>query len=160
MRCGLRAPASGCGTILSEKRLYITGGLGPSWTNEGFTRDYDLPNETAYAETCAAVGLVFWAHRMLLMTGESRYADVMERALYNGVLSGISLHGDRFFYENRLAWRGGSNDGTGIAAPAARRISLVWSPRSATMSPLSRRANCLCTSMVRVGWRQSSMAPR
>lgn len=92
---------------LTQKRLYVTGGLGPSWTNEGFTRDYDLPNETAYAETCAAVGLVFWAHRMLLMTGESRYADVMERALYNGAVSGISLAGDRFFYENRLASRGG-----------------------------------------------------
>jgi DUF1680 family protein len=92
---------------LTQKRLYVTGGLGPSWTNEGFTRDYDLPNETAYAETCAAVGLVFWAHRMLLMTGESAYADVMERALYNGALSGISLQGDRFFYENRLASRGG-----------------------------------------------------
>ena len=85
---------------LTEKRLYVTGGLGPSWTNEGFTRDYDLPNETAYAETCAAVGLVFWAHRMLLMTGESLYADIMERALYNGAVSGISLQGDRFFYEN------------------------------------------------------------
>lgn len=92
---------------LTEKRLYVTGGLGPSWTNEGFTRDYDLPNETAYAETCAAVGLVFWAHRMLLMTGESLYADIMERALYNGAVSGISLQGDRFFYENRLASRGG-----------------------------------------------------
>jgi DUF1680 family protein len=93
---------------LTRKRLYVTGGLGPSWTNEGFTGDYDLPNETAYAETCAAVGLVYWAHRMLLMTGESEYADVMERALYNGALSGISLHGDRFFYENRLASRGGT----------------------------------------------------
>ena len=93
---------------LTQKRLYVTGGLGPSWTNEGFTRDYDLPNETAYAETCAAVGLVFWAHRMLLLTGESRYADVMERALYNGAVSGISLEGDRFFYENRLASRGGA----------------------------------------------------
>jgi DUF1680 family protein len=92
---------------LTQKRLYVTGGLGPSWTNEGFTSDYDLPNETAYAETCAAVGLVFWAHRMLLMTGESAYADVMERALYNGAVSGISLRGDRFFYENRLASRGG-----------------------------------------------------
>jgi uncharacterized protein len=92
---------------LTQKRLYVTGGLGPSWTNEGFTRDYDLPNETAYAETCAAVGLVFWAHRMLLMSGQSTYADVMERALYNGAVSGISLRGDRFFYENRLASRGG-----------------------------------------------------
>jgi DUF1680 family protein len=99
-------PAFGCGR--TRKRLYVTGGLGPSWTNEGFTRDYDLPNETAYAETCAAVGLVFWAHRMLLMTGCSTYADVMERALYNGAVSGISLRGDRFFYENPLASRGGT----------------------------------------------------
>ena len=105
---GLRAACVRLWDDLTQKRLYVTGGLGPSWTNEGFTRDYDLPNETAYAETCAAVGLVFWAHRMLLMTGESRYADVMERALYNGAVSGISLSGDRFFYENRLASRGGA----------------------------------------------------
>ena len=103
----LRAACERLWQDLTGKRLYVTGGLGPSWTNEGFTRDYDLPNDTAYAETCAAVGLVFWAHRMLLMTGESRYADVMERALYNGAVSGISLHGDRFFYENPLASRGG-----------------------------------------------------
>ena len=93
-------------TDLTTKRLYVTGGLGPSWTNEGFTKDYDLPNETAYAETCAAIGLVFWAHRLTLATGESRFADVMERALYNGALTGLSLTGDRFFYENPLASRG------------------------------------------------------
>ena len=104
----LRAACERLWRDLTQKRLYLTGGLGPSWTNEGFTGDYDLPNETAYAETCAAVGLVYWAHRMLLLTGEARYADVMERALYNGALSGISLHGDRFFYENRLASRGGN----------------------------------------------------
>jgi DUF1680 family protein len=103
----LRAACERLWQDLTGKRLYLTGGLGPSWTNEGFTGDYDLPNDTAYAETCAAVGLVFWAHRMLLMTGESRYADVMERALYNAAVSGISLHGDRFFYENPLASRGG-----------------------------------------------------
>jgi DUF1680 family protein len=102
---------------LTQKRLYVTGGLGPSWTNEGFTRDYDLPNETAYAETCAAVGLVFWAHRMLLLTGESGYADVMERALYNGAVSGISREGDRFFYENRLASRGGTERWTWHRCP-------------------------------------------
>jgi DUF1680 family protein len=102
---------------LTRKRLYVTGGLGPSWTNEGFTRDYDLPNETAYAETCAAVGLVFWSHRMALLTGQSEYADVMERALYNGALSGISVHGDRFFYENRLASRGGTERWTWHRCP-------------------------------------------
>ena len=71
---------------LTAKRLYVTGGLGPSARNEGFTADYDLPNETAYAETCAAVGLVFWAHRMLLVERDARYADMMELALYNGAL--------------------------------------------------------------------------
>jgi DUF1680 family protein len=92
---------------LTTKRLYVTGGLGPSARNEGFTADYDLPNESAYAETCAAVGLVFWAHRMLLAEGDARYADTMELALYNGALSGLSLDGEHFFYENPLASRGG-----------------------------------------------------
>jgi DUF1680 family protein len=91
---------------LTGKRLYVTGGLGPSASNEGFTADYDLPNETAYAETCAAVGLVFWGHRMALLEGDGRYADAMEQALYNGALSGLSLDGERYFYENPLASRG------------------------------------------------------
>jgi hypothetical protein len=88
---------------LTEKRLYVTGGVGPTSRNEGFTIDYDLPNESAYAETCAAIALVFWAHRMLHLDADAQYADVMERALYNGVLSGISLDGKRFFYANPLA---------------------------------------------------------
>jgi DUF1680 family protein len=91
---------------LNDKRLYVTGGLGPSEDNEGFTTEYDLPNETAYAETCASVGLVFWAHRMTLLEGDGRYADVMEQALYNNALSGLSLDGERFFYDNPLASRG------------------------------------------------------
>ncbi|HVO44621.1 MAG TPA: beta-L-arabinofuranosidase domain-containing protein [Aggregatilineales bacterium] len=91
---------------LCSKRLYITGGIGPSRHNEGFTRDYDLPNETAYAETCAAIGLVLWNHRMLQLNLDSRYADVMERALYNGVISGVALDGRSFFYENPLASSG------------------------------------------------------
>jgi DUF1680 family protein len=91
---------------LTGKRLYVTGGLGPSARNEGFTADYDLPNETAYAETCAAVGLIFWAHRLLLVERDARYADMMELALYNGALSGLSLDGEQFFYDNPLASRG------------------------------------------------------
>ena len=91
---------------LTTKNLYITGGIGPSAHNEGFTSDYDLPNETAYAETCASVGLVFWAHRMTLLEGDGRYADVMEQALYNNSLSGLSLDGERFFYDNPLFSRG------------------------------------------------------
>ena len=94
---------------LTGKRLYVTGGLGPSADNEGFTADYDLPNETAYAETCAAVGLVFWSSRMLGMGPDARYADIMELALYNGSISGLSLDGSLFFYENPLESRGRHN---------------------------------------------------
>ncbi len=85
-----------------EKRMYITGGVGSNPNGERFTFDYDLPNETAYAETCAAIGLVFWAQRMLNQEGDSVYADIMEKALYNGVLSGVSLDGTKFFYANPL----------------------------------------------------------
>ena len=92
---------------LTTKRMYLTGGIGPSGSNEGFTADYDLPNESAYCETCASVGLVLWAHRLLQIEGEGRFADVLERALYNGALAGIALDGKRFFYENPLASRGG-----------------------------------------------------
>jgi DUF1680 family protein len=88
---------------VTERRMYVTGGIGSTAQGERFTFDCDLPNEAAYAETCAAIGLVFWAHRMLHITADGRYADVMERALYNGVLSGVSLDGDRFFYANPLA---------------------------------------------------------
>jgi DUF1680 family protein len=89
-----------------RRRMYVTGGIGPSRQNEGFTTDYDLPNPSAYAETCGAIGLVLWSHRMLQLTGEGRFADVMERALYNGAVVGVSLDGNRFFYENPLESRG------------------------------------------------------
>lgn len=88
------------------KRMYLTGGIGASGQNEGFSRDYDLPNRTAYAETCAAVGLVFWNHRLLQFQGDGRFADIMERALYNGTISGVSLDGTKFFYVNPLESRG------------------------------------------------------
>jgi DUF1680 family protein len=91
---------------LTSKRMYLTGGIGPSGSNEGFTADYDLPNDTAYCETCASVGFVFWNHRLLQIEADGRYADAMERALYNGALAGIALDGKRFFYENPLESRG------------------------------------------------------
>ncbi len=91
---------------LTRKRMYVTGGIGPSAHNEGFTRDFDLPNLTAYAETCAAVGLILWGRTLLELTGDSEYADVIERALYNGAMSGISLSGDLYFYTNPLESRG------------------------------------------------------
>ncbi len=86
-----------------QRRMYITGGIGSQDYHEGFTIDYDLPNDTAYAETCAAIGLVFFAQRMLALAPKAEYADVMERALYNGVLSGMSMEGTKFFYVNPLA---------------------------------------------------------
>lgn len=92
---------------LVAKRMYLTGGIGSTRSNEGFTQDYDLPDETAYAETCATIGLILWNHRLLQYSGESKYADVIERGLYNGFLSGVSLDGARFFYENPLASAGG-----------------------------------------------------
>ncbi len=88
------------------RNMYITGGIGSSRHNEGFTKDYDLPNLDAYCETCASVGMVFWNHRMNLLTGDSKYADVLERSLYNGALAGISLAGDHFFYVNPLESKG------------------------------------------------------
>lgn len=87
---------------LTTKQMYVTGGIGPAASNEGFTAYYDLPNESAYAETCASVGLVFWASRMLGRGPDRRYGDIMEQALYNGAMSGLSLDGKRFFYENPL----------------------------------------------------------
>lgn len=87
---------------LTTKQMYVTGGIGPAASNEGFTADYDLPNESAYAETCASVGLVFWASRMLGRGPDRRYADIMELALYNGAMAGLSRDGRTFFYENPL----------------------------------------------------------
>lgn len=89
-----------------SRNMYITGGIGSSGSNEGFSTDYDLPNENAYCETCASVGMVFWNQRMNLLTGNAKYIDILERSLYNGALDGLSLTGDRFFYGNPLASRG------------------------------------------------------
>ena len=88
------------------RNMYITGGIGQSAHNEGFTEDYSLPNLTAYCETCASVGMVLWNWRMNQMTGDSKYVDVLERSMYNGALAGISLAGDHFFYVNPLASNG------------------------------------------------------
>lgn len=86
-----------------DKKLYLTGGVGARRSGEAFGADYELPNETAYNETCAAIANCMWNHRMFLLKGESKYFDVLERTLYNGLLSGISLNGNEFFYPNPLA---------------------------------------------------------
>jgi DUF1680 family protein len=85
-----------------QRQLYITGGIGAQSSGEAFTSDYDLPNDTVYAESCASIGLMMFARRMLEMEADSQYADVMERALYNTVLGGMALDGKHFFYVNPL----------------------------------------------------------
>lgn len=89
-----------------SKKLYLTGGIGATGNGEAFGRAYELPNETAYCETCAAIGNVYWNHRMFCFHGDGKYIDVMERSLYNGLISGVSLEGNRFFYPNPLASHG------------------------------------------------------
>ena len=89
-------------TNTTERKMYVTGGLGSQAHGERFTIDDDFPSDTAYTETCAAIGLVMWAWRMTLIDPDSRYADILEKALYNGSLSGISLDGKRYFYVNPL----------------------------------------------------------
>lgn len=87
---------------MASKKLFITGGIGSRAQGEGFGPNYELNNMTAYQETCASIANVFWNYRMFLATGDAKYVDVYERALYNGVLSGVSLSGNRFFYDNPL----------------------------------------------------------
>lgn len=84
------------------KKIYLTGGIGSRHEGEAFGENYELPNATAYNETCAAIANVFWNHRLFLLHGHSRYIDVLEKTLYNGLISGVSLEGDRFFYPNPL----------------------------------------------------------
>ena len=87
---------------LVSKKLFITGGMGSRPQGEGFGPNYELNNHTNYCETCASIANVYWNYRMFLATGEAKYMDVLERALYNGVISGVSLSGDKFFYDNPL----------------------------------------------------------
>ncbi len=91
-----------------SKKLYLTGGLGAGSHGESYGANYDLPNKS-YAETCAAIANVYWNHRMFLLHGKAKYIDVLERTLYNGLLSGLSLEGDRFFYVNPLVLEKGES---------------------------------------------------
>lgn len=103
--CGDEALKTACEKLfdsIAEHRMYITAGIGSTHHNEAFTVDYDLPNETAYTETCASIALAYFASRMLRFKPEVRYADVVERVIYNGFLSGTSLSGDKFFYTNPM----------------------------------------------------------
>jgi uncharacterized protein len=89
-----------------ERKMYITGGIGARHEGEAFGAAYELPNQSAYCETCASIGLALWAHRLNLMHADAQYADTMERVIYNGVLSGIGMDGRHFFYVNPLASKG------------------------------------------------------
>ncbi len=93
---------------LTEKRMYITGGIGSTGANEGFTDDYDLPNLNAYAETCAGIALAMWGRRMFEASGSAEYLDVLERVTLNGVLSGVSLDTTLYYYDNPLESRAGN----------------------------------------------------
>ncbi|NMC42223.1 MAG: glycoside hydrolase family 127 protein [Bacteroidales bacterium] len=84
------------------RKMYVTGGIGSSGGNEGFAGDYFLPNLTAYCETCASIGDIFFNHRLFLFHGDGKYYDILEKTLYNSMLSGVSLSADRFFYPNPL----------------------------------------------------------
>ncbi|RCW62419.1 glycoside hydrolase family 127 protein [Halanaerobium sp. ST460_2HS_T2] len=88
---------------MTKKKMYITGGIGSTHDYEGFTENYDLPNKSAYAESCAAVGSIMWNQRLLKVKGDAKFASIIERTLYNGLLSGVALSGDKFFYVNPLA---------------------------------------------------------
>lgn len=98
----LFAAAERCFENIVNKRMYITGATGSTCHGESFTIDYDLPNRDAYAETCASIALCMFANRMIKLNPDGKYADAVERALYNGVLSGVSMDGKSFFYENPL----------------------------------------------------------
>lgn len=86
------------------KKTYVTGGIGSAGGWEGFGPEYELPNQSAYCETCAGIGNVYWNHRMFMLTGESKYVDMLERSLYNGILGGIGLDGKSFYYANPMQY--------------------------------------------------------
>lgn len=103
--CGDQAMEAACDRLwdnVTREKMYVTGGVGATHMGEAFSFNYDLPNDTAYSETCAAIGLVFWARRMLQLKPRGKYGDVMELALYNTVLAGMALDGRSFFYVNPL----------------------------------------------------------
>ena len=151
-------------------KLYVTGGVGSRHLAEAFGQPYELPNDLAYCETCAAIASILWSWRMLLATGQARFADLIERTLHNAVLAGVSLDGERYFYVNPLASNGGPSTSDAAAAGArsgtwsraARRTSCGSWRRSATTSRRATRRACRSTSTRRRGSRRraADAAPR
>ena len=116
-----------------SKKLYITGGIGATNNGEAFGKNYELPNMSAYCETCAAIGNVYVNYRLFLLHGESKYYDVLERTLYNGLISGVSMDGGGFFYPNPLE---SISVRLGSAVPAALATSAAsCHPSQATYMP-------------------------
>ena len=115
--------------VLTSTQMHVSAGIGQIARNEGFTADYDLPNESAYLETCAAIGMAFWGHRMLDWQPDSTYSDVVEQALYNGTISGVSVtRSSRTSSRSRTA-----------SSPSIGRSSSTW-PASAPPRPPRRRS--------------------
>jgi DUF1680 family protein len=118
------------------KKLYITGGIGASGEGEAFGGPYELPNMTAYNETCASVGMDYWNHRLFLLHGDAKYIDVMERTLYNGLISGVALDGKTFFYPTHSSRTVSTSASRGSAWPAVRATSPgSWRRCPATCTP-------------------------
>ncbi|HEX2035419.1 MAG TPA: beta-L-arabinofuranosidase domain-containing protein [Chloroflexota bacterium] len=137
------------------RKAYVTGALGARWEGEAFGSDFELPNERAYAETCAAIGGLMWNWRMLLISAEPRYADWMETALYNGILSGIGLNGTEYFYQNPLADRGEHRRrpwfGTACCPPNIARLLLGLPGYLYTTSPEGLWVHHYAAGTVRAG---------
>ena len=141
-------------------KAYVTGGLGAHHSGESFGAAFELPNRSSYAESCAAVAGVMWNWRLLAGTGEARYADWMETTLYNGVLAGLSLDGEHYFYVNPLSAAAGNTPGRhGSTAPAARPTWRACSracPATSTACPSARSG---CTTSRRAGWMPTCRGP-
>ena len=131
--------------------MYITGGVGARSQGEAFGESYELPNATAYGESCAAIGNMMWNWRMLAATGEAKYADVIERALYNGINSGMSLDGTLYCYRNPLAFD--PSGGDEIRNPLVRHHVLPAESGDARLlrcpdiftAPAKMGCTCTCT---------------
>lgn len=132
---------------ITERRMYVTGGIGSAYEGESFTKDYDLPNDTAHAETCAAIGLIFYGRKMIDIEKNSTYADTMERALYNCVLSGMQLDGKKYFYVNPLEVIPGIS-GEAITHHKTSPQRLAWFPCACCPPNLAR----LLSSVGRYAW--------
>ena len=120
-------------------KLYITGGVGSAGSIEGFSDAYDLPNISAYCETCAAIALVLWSQRMFLLTGDGKYVDVIERVLYNAFLAGVSIEGDRFFYVNPLESQAGADRSSWFACACCPSNVVRFLPRTPSYAYAHRK---------------------